>query len=306
MDDDPLQSAAQSLTPASSTSLRIWLNRIGALLGIVGVAFVAYRLHGYLGELDLQRFGRPSYVAAVLLAVVYGASNLLLALGWRAVLQFLGVDAGLDWTIRAYATSQLAKYIPGNIFHFAGRQALGVAAGIGNVPLAKSTAIELAILAIGGALFLPLLLQHAVPGSGAATAVVAFGAPIAVVFVATWRLAGGTAARSVALYLAFLVLSGLIFVLTLSLAEGRTIDASAVPLTVGAYVVAWLAGLLTPGAPAGLGIREAVLLALLAGIASGPVVLTAVLVGRIITVSGDLMFYAAGRLLPLTTERAIR
>ena len=301
MDDDPLQSAAQSLTPASSTSLRTWLNRIGALLGIAGVAFVAYRLHGYLGELDLQRFGPPSYVAAVLLAVVYGASNLLLALGWRAVLRFLGVDAGLGWTVRTYATSQLAKYIPGNIFHFAGRQALGVAAGIGNVPLAKSTAVELAVLAIGGALFLPLLLQHAVPGSGPATAMVAFAALIAVVFLATWRLAGGTAARSVAFYLAFLVLSGLIFVLTLSLAEGRAIDASAVPLTIGAYVVAWLAGLLTPGAPAGLGIREAVLLALLAGIASGPVVLTAVLVGRVITVCGDLMFYTAGRFNPAET-----
>jgi uncharacterized membrane protein YeaQ/YmgE (transglycosylase-associated protein family) len=39
----------------------------------------------------------------------------------------------------------------------------------------------------------------------------------------------------------------------------------------GAYVVAWLAGLLTPGAPADL--------------------LTAIVLGRIVTVFGDVVFY---------------
>jgi hypothetical protein len=35
-------------------------------------------------------------------------------------------------------------------------------------------------------------------------------------------------------------------------------------IVMGSYVIAWLAGFVTPGAPAGIGVREAVLVILLA------------------------------------------
>ena len=290
-----MHSAVASLSPQAKKSLRAWLDRLGALLGIAGVAFVIYRLYGYFGEFDFRRFGPWIYVAAALLAVLYGASNLLLTFGWRAILCHLGVDAGRDWTIWAYATSQLAKYVPGNVFQFAGRQALGVAAGIGNGPLAKSTLIELAMLTVGGALFLPLLVQHFVPASGPFTAPLVFVALACGALFLTYCFGGAALARAAAFYLAFLVVAASIFIATLALVQGQTSASGAFPLIIGAYVIAWLVGLLTPGAPAGLGIREAVLLALLSGIADGPVILVAVLTGRIVNVLGDLMFYAAGR-----------
>lgn len=279
---------------AAKKSLRTWLDRLGALLGIAGVAFVVYRLSGYLGELDLRRFGPATYLAIAGLAVVYGASNVLLAFGWRAILSHLGVDAGRNWTIRAYATSQLAKYIPGNVFQFAGRQALGVAAGIGNRPLAKSTLIELAMASGGGALFLPLLAPHYLPAGGPLSGSLAFAVLAGAALLLALRFGGAALGRAAAFYLAFLLSAALIFVATLALVREPAGPPGTIPLVAGAYTVAWLAGLLTPGAPAGLGVREAVLLALLSGVAAGPTVLLAVLVGRIITVAGDFLFYVAG------------
>ena len=59
----------------------------------------------------------------------------------------------------------------------------------------------------------------------------------------------------------------------------------------GAYVIAWLAGLVTPGAPAGIGVREIVMYALLHTLISQSDLLTAIVLARIVTVAGDLLFY---------------
>lgn len=276
---------------------RRWLNRIGGLLGAAGVVFVALRLASYADEIDAAGIGVGGYVALLGLAVVYGASNLLLALGWWRLLRCLGVTAARGWALRAYAISQLAKYVPGNIFQFAGRQAIGVAAGFGNGPLAKSTALELLLLAAAGALFVPLTAPLLYNSTGVIVAGTA--AFLALSVLAIWlaaRFGGAEFGRAALCYLGFLVVSGLIFVGTYHVV-GDASAVSAVSWIAGAYVLAWLAGMLTPGAPAGIGVREAVLLFLLADLASPPVILLAVVAGRAVTVLGDLGFYLAGGLL---------
>lgn len=69
-----------------------------------------------------------------------------------------------------------------------------------------------------------------------------------------------------------------------------------IPLS-GVYVLAWLAGLVTPGAPAGVGVRELVLLFLLKGIVAEADLLLAVVLGRVVTVVGDFGFFVFGNLI---------
>ncbi|RWJ99490.1 MAG: hypothetical protein EOR42_25105 [Mesorhizobium sp.] len=276
---------------ALSPSAKTWLHRVGAFLGLAGVIFVGIRLHDYAGQIDFKSLGVCGYAAIAALAGLYGASNLLLALGWRRLLSHLGVPVSRFWAIDAYAISQLAKYVPGNIFQFAGRQAIGVAAGIGNGPLAKSTAYELAILVVGGALFAPLLLPLA--GTPDYLGWISFAATVTVALWLAGRAGGAVFRAAAVFYLGFLMLSGLVFVAAFGLAGGPH-DFALYPVTAGAYVLAWLVGLVTPGAPAGLGVREAVLLFLLGGLSSSPVIILAVVIGRTITVLGDLLFFAGG------------
>ncbi|MER8629836.1 hypothetical protein NKH55_08720 [Mesorhizobium opportunistum] len=273
---------------------RTWLNRTGAFLGLAGLVFVGIRLHSYAGEIDFRRIGLGGYIAIAALAGLYGVSNLLLAVGWRRLLAHLRVSVSHSWAIRAYATSQLAKYVPGNIFQFAGRQAIGVAAGIGNRPLAKSTAYELAILIVGGALFSPLLLSLIVADTPDWLGWVCFAA---VVTGALWLASSRCVDFGVAAicYLAFLAFSGLIFAGAYGLAAG-SVEPALYPAIAGAYVLAWLVGLVTPGAPAGIGVREAVLLFLLGEISPGPVIVLAVVIGRAVTVLGDLLFFIGGHI----------
>ncbi|TPN65751.1 hypothetical protein FJ986_15570 [Mesorhizobium sp. B1-1-1] len=287
---------------ALDPSARRWLNGVGALLGLAGVVFVGNRLYTYAGEIDFQRMGVGAYAAVAALAGLYGASNLLLALGWQRLMRHLGVPLSRPWAIHAYAISQLAKYVPGNIFQFAGRQAIGVAAGIGNGPLAKSTVWELAFLTIGGLLFSPLALPLAVANVPGWVGWICFTAAIAIALWLVARVGGADLGTAAMLYIAFLALSGVVFVAAYHLAGGSR-DFILAPAIAGAYVIAWLAGLLTPGAPAGVGVREAVLLFLLGGFSPGPVILLAVVIGRMITVIGDLLFFVGGRFCQITVEQ---
>lgn len=270
---------------------RHFLHLLGGGLGLAGVAFVAQRLYGYAHQIDLARYGAAPWAALLALALLYGAANVLLARAWWLQLRFLQGSAGWRWGLWAYAISQLGKYVPGNIFQFAGRQALGMAAGLPAGPLAKSVVWELGSIALAGALFGVLALPFLWPPLPLWVAAAGF----AMLTSAVLLVAGFMLARAVAFAFAwqvvFLVTSGAIFVCTLWLVTGQ---APAAPLGVGgAYIVAWLAGLVTPGAPAGIGVREAVLLFLLGSVASPADLLLAVLLGRCITVVGDLVFFLA-------------
>ncbi|WP_156909606.1 hypothetical protein [Ottowia thiooxydans] len=185
----------------------------------------------------------------------------------------------------------MGKYIPGNVFHLAGRQALGLAAGIPARPLAQSMAWELGLIAMVGASFAILAAPLLFTVVDLRAGVLVFLAGVCTL----WWLARYALAASMATALlwqfAFLAVSGATFAGMLSLLIGFESLLSLLPAIVGAYVVAWLAGLLTPGAPAGIGVREAVLLYLLSHAVAPADLVTAVVLGRGATVLGDLGFY---------------
>lgn len=307
MDDAPVPTQGNSLI-ARKAAVKTWLHRIGMALGLAGVLFVAVRLYAFRGELDMGSFTAGRAAAMAGLSVVYAASNVLLALAWQRLLSALGTPVATRWALWAYAVSQLAKYVPGNVFQFAGRQALGLAAGLDGWSLAKSTAWELVFLTGCGALFALLVLPTLGVSVSATWAGLLLVLAVGLLAAAVGRLWAPQAACALLFHAAFLALSGCVFAGAAALVEADVpLGGGSPTLLVGAYVVAWLAGLLTPGAPAGLGVREAVLLFLLGQGPGAPAVLLAVLLARAITVTGDLLFYSSSFATrgPITATRTI-
>ena len=87
-------------------------------------------------------------------------------------------------------------------------------------------------------------------------------------------------------YLVFFAASGLIGYVLFALIAGDNASGY-LAATMGAMALAWLAGFLTPGAPAGLGVRESVLLIILAPAAGEASILALAALFRIVTVLGD-------------------
>ena len=275
------------------------LHLCGSVLAIIGVIFVAVRLYSYAVEIDFSRFGIFEWGLVIILATTYAASNLMLVMAWKCLLAQAYVVVRLSWAIKTYGVSQIAKYIPGNIFHLAGRQAIGMSSGINSWSLAKTTVWELVLIAIAGSVFgllaLPLLDWNLPDFSS----YLSFMFAIIVVAILIRFRVGYPMARAFVWHACFLTVSGIVFLGLVELITNNIGIASyTVGVVVGAYVLAWLIGLITPGAPAGIGIREIVLVGLLNGIVPELDLLLAIVIGRIVTTCGDIIFFIAAYSIP--------
>lgn len=277
----------------------------GSGLSVLAVIFVIAKLRNYGGEIDTYSFTTIAF-PIVGLSVVYGFSNVLLAFAWKDLLRYFDESVGYCLAIKIYGESQLAKYVPGNVFHFLGRQALGLRAGLTAWPLAKSAIWEIGVLVVTGSMFITIVIPHFFKGLPVVFALVVFALVVLATLWAMNRWFSKWITRAMLWYVTFLVLTGLVFLtlLLLIVPEG-TISGSVMVFVCGSYVVAWLAGLVTPGAPAGVGIREVVLFTLLNPVVSEADLLAAIIFGRIVTVGGDILFYLTVLVMNVRTTKAV-
>jgi len=294
---------------AATASRRI---RIAAQLVLAGgLIFVALRLRSiwHDSRLDLDRIDWPLLAVA---AALTAGSTAGTGFVWLAILRWLRVDVR-SWHVGIFLQAQLGKYIPGSIWQYAGRVTLARAYGLPWRAVAVSLPIELAASALAGAAGSLLLLG----GWGAAGALLVLLAlssvgvppvePRARRFlrraVRGRDLDGAVAAgaRAVGPYAAILAVYGFGFWLTAKALFD--VPATDVPRYVGAFVAAWLAGLVAIYAPGGIGVREAVLVAALRGKLGSPDALVVAAASRVLLTFVDVAAAGAGFAL---TRRARR
>jgi uncharacterized membrane protein YbhN (UPF0104 family) len=277
------------------------LNRVlhwaGSILGLIGVIFVILKLRHHADQIDLQAIDNVAWLSMAALAVVYGSGNTMLARAWYLILNSLGVHPIWFWVLKTYGVSQLAKYIPGNVFQLASRQAMCQAAGLPAGAAAKSALYELAQIAIAGLMFSALMIPLLVSAWSIFSGILVFLLVFATVIYLTRHWFGTYIGNALVWETLFFFVSGMIFVVVVHIINPAIISIGIVPSLCGAYVIAWLAGFLTPGAPAGIGVRELVLTFLLRGIVPEADLLLAVVLVRGITILGDLGFFTFTSLL---------
>lgn len=279
-----------------SPSLSRWLRRLGLALAIAGCAHVAARAWAITSR-TAEALIWPGPGPVLLALGCCTLAMAALACGWYLLLRACGEPARMHTAFRSYAISQPAKYLPGNVLHFAARHALGRSAGAGHTPLLSAAALEAATL-IGMALS---LVGVCAPAS-------MFGDLV----VAPWMLggAGGACLVGAAGYLAllrrgpglawllayfglaaayFLATSFAFWLLCGQSAPGREVTLTAVSAS-------WVAGFVVIGAPGGLGVREASMLQLLGGEAATHW-LGAIISLRLVAIGADLVLFASTSLL---------
>jgi uncharacterized membrane protein YbhN (UPF0104 family) len=256
---------------------------LAQVLLVAAIVFVVLRVrslwHG--GHVELGRVEWGALVGAVVLAAAATAAGAWI---WLAILRGLGVRTERRWA-GIFFQAQLGKYIPGSVWQYAGRAAAARAYGIPVRPVAVSLPIEFAASAIAAGAMGAFLLGW----WGAAVVLV-----VAVLLVAPARPALArkrevmTTMRATLLYLpVWLLLGGSFWLCARGLVAVRAEDLA---LYMGAFAVAWLAGLLAVYAPGGLGVREAVLVALLSSRIGAADALVVAAASRLILILVDIVF----------------
>ena len=267
-----------------------FLEPVGTLLALAGMVAIGWRMHTTLTPDVWTQFSAKRLGTLAMVALLSSVWPLVLARGWQHMLTHLGLRVTTAWTTRTYVRAHLARYLPGNIFQFAARQATGVAAGLPGAPLAKSAVLELAVQVAVGAAFLPLaaplLLPH-IPQTVALVTTLVLQSVLVGLCIRFQSMALGRAMWTHAaaqLFYAWLSLTVLFLV-------GHP-PMQLLPALLGAQIAAWLLGLVVPGAPAGLGVREAVLVVLLRGHMAEPEILLGAVFSRVVTMVGDVLCFA--------------
>ncbi len=273
---------------------------------------------------DIQITGSSWTVVAIALGVTFVA-HLWSAWVWLWIFQEFDRLVPLGWGLSVYLTTNIAKYLPGNVWHFYGR--ISAVTKIG-VPLSIATLTVLLepLLMAASALIIAGLgsgtLWETAPGGvtpilqGLGLAVVLVGVhprilnPVIQVISkiklkkSPPKTQGGLdselppespppKAAQLTRYpllpllgeLGFLLLRGAGFILTVQ--AMTTVQPDQLPALMGAFSFAWLLGLVVPGAPGGIGIFEATAIALLDQQFSAAAILGAVAFYRLISVVAE-------------------
>jgi uncharacterized membrane protein YbhN (UPF0104 family) len=289
--------------------------RLGALALIVFLALRLYRLWEErpvdFSDANLLLLSCAAVVSFVAV-VAYGAV-------WPLILRRLGAPAPRD-SIGLFLQSQLGKYLPGGVWQYAGRVELARVRGVPVRSSVLSLGIEVAASAFAagaiGLFVLPPAL--AVPLALAAIAVllvVAFGGVerlfqplvrlvrrLAPIPAADLRASRGALPLIALLYVPVWALYGLALWLT-----GRAffpIGADEVLFFTAAFALGWLAGMVVVFAPGGIGVREAVLVGLLAPRVGEAEAIVIAGTSRILLVAADLAGGSAA--FALSQRRRIR
>jgi hypothetical protein len=248
------------------------------------------------GGFSFDRVDWPLFAAAAAVTVV---ATLGPGLVWLAILRELGV-AVKRTLLGVFFQAQVAKYIPGSIWQYAGRITLARTHGLPVEPVSLSLVIELASSSLAaGAMALLLLGWWGAAGIAAVLAIV-FGylsrldhsrANRTATAGRFRRIISGTA-RAVPAYVVIWAITG--FGFWLLAAAFVSADFADLPVYAGAFAAAWLVGLFAVYAPGGLGVREALLVLLLHRRIGAPEALLLAGVSRAMLTTIDVMAAGAG------------
>lgn len=298
-------------------SLRKWLAAVVALLA---TGFFIYYAVRNFSEIPPLNWGGASMAIGLLSAVLVVSSIGIVGTIWHLLLRDHGLSTSWRQAQTIFAIVQFGKYLPGNVGQHVGRVVMAREIGI-PVPITLNTmlvemlwgagiAAGLAILSLtlfidGQALGLQLQLGPVQLGLG--VALLLFTPWIGITLLNRYlpslakRLSGGervaaprlrTALAVAVLFLLCFVVMGVILKLQAQWFFGVT--ASSVFELTCLFSIAWLAGYLVPGAPGGLGVREAMMVLLFSPLL-GPG--TAVGLGvtlRVTTTIGDAVAFCFG------------
>ncbi|HKH45158.1 MAG TPA: lysylphosphatidylglycerol synthase domain-containing protein [Thermoanaerobaculia bacterium] len=292
---------------------------LGAVLVAASLAYLVFFAVRHAQSLPEIRWNARAVAGSGAAVALYGLTLISSASAWHLLLRSAGERPRLRPVAAIFLLSQIGKYLPGNFAHYVGRVALAKEQGLGPGPVLLTLAVEAACAILAGIAVTAAAFPGpqnapgpAGPRHAAAALLAVGGVALASRLVDSPRVRAwarfpapappASRGRRGLLWLACLGLYAFNFFAFGACAAllAQTVLGAAPaswPALAAVMAAAWVAGFVTPGAPAGLGIREAILLAGLRPLYGPGVALSLPLLFRLVTTLGDALGCGAGYLL---------
>jgi glycosyltransferase 2 family protein len=278
------------------------------------IFFIASAIHQNWQEVAAIRITATGYFKLAIALLVTLLAHIWSGWVWSWILHELNQPASGLWSIRVYLTTNLAKYLPGNVWHFYGRviaaknagfsveaatlsvvlepllmaaAALAIALTTGNRTngITQLICLSAVLIAIHPRFLNPLLqLASRLKGKSQNAQAVQIQPPVQTQQAVQIRRYPVLPLLGEA---GFVALRGLGFLLTLSALS--PIAPPQIPLAFSAFSFAWVLGLVVPGAPGGIGVFEATAIALLSSKISTGTIIGGVALYRMISILAEVI-----------------
>jgi glycosyltransferase 2 family protein len=278
---------------------------VAAVLGLLVVALADQ------GSALRHQAGQLS-VPVMVLAFAANLSALMCSLMvWRSLLADLGSRLSLSDAVRVMFIGQLAKYVPGSVWPVLGQMELAADRGVPRTRTAVSVLLSSAVMICTGGLVAAVTLPFVAAGSAGRYLWVLCAAPVSMILLSppilnrTLKLLlqllrrptlyQAATLRGLAVSTWWALLSWSLNGLTIYLLMGRLagLGGEVLLASTAGYALSWVAGFLFIIAPAGAGVREAVMVAVLSVQTTTAAALTVALVSRGLAVVADALAGAA-------------
>lgn len=269
---------------------------LGKSLGILGLIFVFYKLsQEYTLSSFLSQFSLLSDTIPLLLILNF-TSTLLGIYAWHIMLlNYAKEPFSYRTSYYYFAKTEISKYLPGNVFHFIGRQVLASKIGITQMEMAKisvlfsflllvATIISSTVFAFSASDIPPYILTL----MGLSSIIILISVILLYPSFPIGKKVQMNILLAVSVALQGIMLGVIVMVQTDHFTAGLFFEC------VSIYIVSWLIGFITPGASGGLGIREGTFIAIAAFMhldIPADIIIFSVLLVRFINIMIDIAMY---------------
>lgn len=299
---------------------------IGTIITIVALVFVVKKL--VTMDVNWSMFADGGTLGIIVGCVlVQTAVILFMTLPWLCFIRILsGTKIPAKDALPVYTKSNLMKYVPGNVFQYVGRNQLAADLHISHVDVACSTVLDilcaliapfLLILALMGHNMLDLF--HTYRNNFLTILVVGVVALALLIFLLRWKfraplqryftkyrklLNRKTLLRILLVFLLY-VAQYIVSVVMYAVPAYFLFDVPAeqMGLFLGTYLFSWIIGFITPGAPGGIGIREAVMVLMCGSFMGTDTIMLYAVTMRIISTFGDIVAFFIGMICEAVMKR---
>lgn len=289
----------------------------GYIITLIAFIFIGKSLLAM--NLDIKYIKNPlsAIVLGVLLSIGYAVIVYISSYAWKTTLEFINKGKiPFHEIITVYAKSNIGKYLPGNIMQFVGRNILAGKLGFKQLDITFCTIIEIIMLVLTDCILSLIfalksfkrILNYVFYTINSSTVYGILIVLILLIAVAIWVLVKKTGiikdykqfftknflkllCKLFCIYSITLIIPGIFLVLIFTLVLGSHVTLQTSMLIIAGYTISWVLGFVVPGAPGGIGVREAVLLLMLGPLFTNNIVLLAAIVLRITSIIGDLIAF---------------
>lgn len=286
-------------------------NICGNIITLIAIYFVFKKL--FSTDLDYSEIFNQKDISIVLIVTIILSIIIILnCFPWKTLVEMFSKE-NMPWldTTKVYTKSNLLKYLPGNVFQYVGRNQLASKMNISHIQVAAATIFDVAVNVLAGIVLasiylfknnlfadffknLPLGLTL-----GFCLLLILFIGTLLYVlrnkiqpFFLKYRyLFTKSTVKSLFICLAYYILTmliqSLLFIVVLVYVVGVSLDLNLFLSLFSAYTFSWLVGFVTPGAPAGIGIREAVMAGATGGLINEGTITFAMVIFRVLTTLAD-------------------